>query len=665
MPRTADHLVPRLCRRPAGAAAARRSADAPVRPDKERSVLPQAIVVGLALAVLLVCAGHPLAHGLSAGRIVSFLSPQYRAALSLTVVVCLMFLLWLQQKRHSLASRRALTITLDTISQGVLMLDRRGRVAVANRRALDLLGVDERNPRRAWREAAKRARRLTGGQNAEVLPQQDDRGWFGSGVVFETIRDDGTVIEVHSYALSDGGVVHAYADVTEQRLADARIRYLAHHDALTGLANRAQLRRRLPDFLSSDPADPRCTAFLLIGLDGFKAINETLGHDAGDEILIEAARRLMGLVRDADFVARSGGDEFVVLLPGLLRPDDAVLVAERIIQRLSEPVSVDRQQLQVGACIGLAFHPRDALIPDILLKHADIALYAAKAQGRGSTCCFDAAMTEAVNERRALETGLGQALENGELAVHFQPIFAAGSLAILGFEALARWRHPVRGQVAPETFIHVAEDCGLINRLGLWVIEQACAAATRWRARCRVAVNVSAMQLRDGHLPQEVAAILARTGLPPELLEIEVTETVLADSNQTVMQTLTALKAMGVRIALDDFGTGYSSLSYLRRFSFDKIKIDKSFVQGQATDQGVRVILESILGMCRNLGLPVVGEGVETLQQLALLRQHGCTEVQGYLMARPMPMEAVEQYLRGQRRLDAAGAGHKSFDPAP
>jgi EAL domain-containing protein (putative c-di-GMP-specific phosphodiesterase class I) len=255
-------------------------------------------------------------------------------------------------------------------------------------------------------------------------------------------------------------------------------------------------------------------------------------------------------------------------------------------------------------------------------------------------------MTYAVNEHRLLESGLRRVLDNRELEVHYQPLFDCVSLEITGFEALARWRHPTRGYIPPDVFIRIAEECGLINRLGARVLEQACTTAAAWPAPCRIAVNVSTLQLRDGGLQDEVAAILTRTGLPAERLEIEVTESVMADDNKVVLETLHALKAMGVRIVLDDFGTGYSSLSYLRRFSFDKIKIDKAFVQGQANDRGVRVILESILGMCRNLGLRVVGEGVETRQQLAMLRAGDCAEVQGYLLGKPMQADAVELLIR-------------------
>jgi diguanylate cyclase (GGDEF)-like protein len=597
--------------------------------------------------------------GLDAGTVFrQYLSLRRRAVVSgvaATLAISLIGLLWLQQKRRSIESRRALTITLETISQGILMVDGRGNVPVINPRALELLGVSEGPSNAARRDAAVRAAGLAESDAATGMspdpfdagsstaqPRQDTR--------FETTCDDGRIMEVRTHALADGGFVHTYTDVTEQRLADARVRYLAHHDTLTGMANRVQMRQRIPEFLDSNAGPQLLTAFMMIDLDGFKGVNDTLGHDVGDELLVEVAHRLQGLVRDVDFVARLGGDEFVLLLPGLREPEAAMPLAQRVLQRLAEPAQVGDHRLRIGASIGVAFYPKDAQDGDALFKYADIALYAAKTAGRGTVRCFDVHMTHTVNEHRLLESGLRRALENGDLEVHFQPMFAGDSLALAGFEALARWKHPGRGYVSPEIFIRIAEDCGLINRLGRWVIEEACTAAAAWQPQCRIAVNVSPMQLRDGRLQDDIAAILQRTGLPARLLEIEVTENVMADNNQTVLGTLHALKAMGIHIALDDFGTGYSSLSYLRRFSFDKIKIDKSFVQGQSTDQGVRVILEAILGMCHNLGLAVVGEGVETQQQLAMLRLNRCTELQGYLLGKPMPSGAVEAFLQGNLR---------------
>ena len=575
---------------------------------------------------------------------------------AVTLAICLIGLLWLVQKRRSVASRRALTITLETISQGILMVDAHGRVPVVNSRALDLLELEDATSTAARKRAASRAAELAVGHMANGHATNGAHRLPVTGIVaagdadqvnrFDTVRADGTIIEVSSHALPDGGFVHTYTDVTDQRMADARVRYLAHYDTLTGLANRVQLRQCIREFIEQPSGESPLTAFVMIDLDGFKGVNDTLGHDVGDELLVVVARRLQALVREGDFVARLGGDEFIIVQPGLAHPEDATPLAQRVLQQLAEPAQVGDHQVRIGASIGIAFHPTDGLDGDALLKHADIALYCAKADGRGLFRTFDVQMTYAVNEHRLLESGLRRVLDNDELEVHFQPIFNCESLEVIGFEALARWRHPTRGYIPPDLFIRIAEECGLIGRLGALVLEQACTAAASWQPPCRLAVNVSILQLRDGGLQDEVAAILTRTGLPATLLEIEVTESVMADDNKVVMDTLHALKAMGVRIVLDDFGTGYSSLSYLRRFSFDKIKIDKAFVQGQANDRGVRVILESILGMCRNLGVPVVGEGVETRQQLAVLRAGDCAEVQGYLLGKPMPAALAAALLR-------------------
>ena len=386
------------------------------------------------------------------------------AGLFVTLAIGVIGVLWLQQKRRNVASRRALGVTLETISQGILMADPRGHVPVVNMRAMDLLGVADSTSPNARREALRRATAFAMEGSAGAIPSLPHRGGTARPALdnrFETVRDDGTVIEVRSHALASGGFVHTYTDVTEQRLADVRVRYLAHHDTLTGLANRTQLRQRLPDFLVDNEASGLLTGFMLIDLDGFKNINDTLGHDIGDELLVEVSRRLQGLVRQADFVARLGGDEFVVLLPGLRQAASAIPLAESVLQRLSEPAQIRDHRLRIGASIGLAFHPRDALDADTLFKHADIALYAAKGDGRGTFRCFDQDMRQTVHERRLLESGLRRALENNELTLHFQPLFSARSLQVTGFEALVRWRHPTRGYVSPEIFVRIAEECGL------------------------------------------------------------------------------------------------------------------------------------------------------------------------------------------------------------
>lgn len=571
---------------------------------------------------------------------------------AVSLAVCLIGFFWIRQKLRSLSSHRALAVTLDTISQGILMVDGQGRVPVINPRVLDLLGQPGETSAQTLDFVASRANALVASQIAN--PGAMSHGAREPGESsrqesrFETKLDNGTIIEVQTHALREGGFVQTYTDITEQRLAHAQVFHLAHHDTLTGLANRAALMRRIADIVDRESWAGDLTALVMIDLDGFKAVNDTMGHDAGDALLIEIAARLRGLVRGSDLVGRLGGDEFVLLLPNLRERDDIIPVAEQLLHRLAEPARILGQHIRVGASIGIAFHPKDGLDVDTWFKHADMALYSAKKGGRGIYRCFNEQLSQAVSEHHRLEGDLRRALDGGELEIHFQPKFNCKSLDIVGFEALARWRHPTRGYVSPAVFIRIAEDCGLIGRLGKWVLVEACACVAMWEPRYPVAVNVSVMQLRDDGLKDQIAEVLTTTGLPPQHLEIEVTESVLADDDQTVLDNLRAIKGLGIPIALDDFGTGYSSLSYLRRFPFDTVKIDRSFVQGQAEDPGMRVILEAILGMCHNLGLSTIGEGIETQAQLDVLRDLGCTEVQGYLLGRPMPRDQIQDFIRGR-----------------
>jgi diguanylate cyclase (GGDEF)-like protein len=572
---------------------------------------------------------------------------------AITLAVFLVGFFWVRQKRRSLASRRALAVTLDTISQGILMVDGQGSISVINPRVLDLLARPEDPPDSAMQHIVARARELAASQEAIAFTSQAPMLGPREEGCCETALDNGTIIEVRTHALQDSGFVQTYTDITEQRLAHAQVLHLAHHDPLTGLANRAALMQRLSAIVDQFAGSDGLSALVMIDLDRFKGVNDTFGHGAGDALLIEVAQRLRTIVRATDVAARLGGDEFVLLLPGLRQRNDVVMLAERVLRGLSEPVRIQGHDVRIGASLGIAFHPQDGRDADTWLKHADMALYNAKHGGRGVYRCFDQQLFQAVTDQHLLEIELRMALDGEGLEVHFQPKFACNALEITGFEALARWRHPSRGYISPAVFIRIAEDCGLIHRLGQWVLEHACECVAEWEPRYPVAVNVSVMQLRDNGLKDHIATVLRKTGLQPRNLEIEVTESVMADDDQVVLDNLRAIKAMGIKIALDDFGTGFSSLSYLRRFSFDKIKIDRSFVQGQADDPGVRVILEAILGMCHNLGLTTVGEGIETREQLDLLRNRGCTEVQGYLLGRPMPAKQIPAFIRGKLVLQA------------
>ena len=455
----------------------------------------------------------------------------------------------------------------------------------------------------------------------------------------ELIRADGTAqpVEVLRRPLAAAGrtMVLAVRDLSERRAAEQAIQHLAHHDALTGLPNRLLFRDRLGQAIAIAQRSGNGLALLSLDLDGFKAVNDMLGHQAGDRLLVQAAARLAAAVREMDTPARVGGDEFAVVQPLAAQPDAAATLAERLVAELGRPYEIDGQTVSVGASIGIALHPRDGLTPEELGQSADLALYRAKQDGRGVCRFFEPDMDRKLRERRALELDLRDAVARDEMALHYQPLLDAETMEIVGYEALLRWTHPARGAVSPTEFIPVAEECGLIGAIGRWVLDHACAEAASWPAALRIAVNLSPVQFRQADLAGMVAAILHRHGLDPSRLELEITEGVLIDDGDRALAILRRLKTLGVRIALDDFGTGYSSLSYLRRFPFDKIKIDKSFVQGLGEDEDAEAIVRSIIAMGRSLRLEVTAEGVETEDQLSRLQAERCSQVQGFLLGRP------------------------------
>ncbi len=444
--------------------------------------------------------------------------------------------------------------------------------------------------------------------------------------------------------LPSGGWVATHEDITERRRAEARIVYLAGHDQLTDLPNRVLLREKLEAVLAK-AAQGGSFAVHCLDLDRFKAVNDTLGHSMGDELLKQVAERLRNAVREDNVVARLGGDEFAVVQCELDRPEAASALANRIIEVIGEPYYIDGQRIVIGTSVGVALAPGDGLDPDQLLKNADLALYRAKEDGRGTVRFFERGMDARLQARRLFETELRAALGNGELEVYYQPVFNLAANEISGFEALLRWNHPVRGMVSPVEFIPVAEDTGLIIPIGEWVLRQACAEAAAWPAPLQVAVNLSAVQFKGRNLVGTVMSALAAAGLPPARLELEVTESVLLLESQATRATLHKLRELGVRIAMDDFGTGYSSLSYLRSFPFDKIKIDRSFIRDLSTKPGCTAIVHAIAELARSLGMATTAEGVETEEHLTLLRAEGCTEIQGYLISPPKPAENVPALL--------------------
>ena len=430
-------------------------------------------------------------------------------------------------------------------------------------------------------------------------------------------------------------------DVTERRQAEARIAYMAHHDALTDLPNRSMFHQHLIDALSRAKRERQSMAALWVDLDHFKAINDSFGHPTGDRLLQVAASRLRDCVGDAGFVARIGGDEFAVVLEHVSTPKAAGEAAERLIETLSAPYDCEGAEMVVGCSVGIAIYPGDGETADELLRNADMALYRAKADGRGGYHFFEPAMDQQVQKRRALERDLRKGLLRGEFELFYQPLIDLASDRVTAFEALLRWRQPERGMVSPAEFIPVAEETGLIVQLGEWVLQEACREAARWPAEVKIAVNLSPIQFRTRNLVSAVVNALARSGLVPERLELEITESVLLAENEMNLATLHQLRGLGVRISMDDFGTGYSSLGYLRSFPFDKIKIDRSFVSELAKSGDCLAIIRAISGLGRSLGVRTTAEGVETAAQLDLLRDEGCTEVQGFYFSAPRPASEV------------------------
>ena len=426
---------------------------------------------------------------------------------------------------------------------------------------------------------------------------------------------------------------------------NAHIFYMAHHDALTGLPNRLLFHERLAEALDARRRLGEGVALLCLDLDHFKQVNDTLGHPAGDMLLKGVGERLRGCVREGDVVARLGGDEFAVLQCGISQPGQVENLAQRIVRTLGAQYDLDGDHAVIGASVGIAIATPDLSTADTLLRSADLALYQAKENGRGAFCFFENAMNDRVRSRRALEFDLHEALARNQFEVVYQPLFHVRTQRVSGFEALLRWHHPERGLVSPRDFIPIAGELGLIVAIGKWVMARACIEATSWPKDVKVAVNLSPVQFRSIGLLKAVRSALEVSGLPAHRLELEITESALLQDNETVLETLHQLRALGVRIVLDDFGTGYSSLGYLRSFPFDKLKIDQSFVREMSRRADCRAIVTSVLNLAHELGMTTTAEGVETEEQLEQLRQTGCTEVQGFLFDRPRSAQDIRHWF--------------------
>jgi diguanylate cyclase (GGDEF)-like protein len=427
---------------------------------------------------------------------------------------------------------------------------------------------------------------------------------------------------------------------------------MAHHDALTGLPNRVLFRERLDEALDSS-RDGGNFYVLCLDLDHFKDVNDTLGHSVGDKLLRTVSERLSRIIGRSDTIARLGGDEFAIIQRNAVAAENIAL-ATGIIDLLRAPFEVDGHQVLVGVSIGIAVAPADGKDPDALLKAADMALYRAKTDGRGGYQFFEPEMDARMQARRALELDLRKALPNCELEVYYQPLVNLYKNCISGFEALLRWNHPERGMISPTIFIPLAEEIGLIGKIGAWVLKEACTEAATWPGDIRVAVNFSPAQFKSRSLILDITSALVASGLRPERLEVEITESVMLQDTDIVLDTLHQIHELGVRISMDDFGTGYSSLSYLRKFPFDKIKIDQSFIRDLSDKADSIAIIKAVATMSASLGMDTTAEGVETQDQLAMLRHEGCTEVQGYLFSKPLPGRQIPDLISsfaGDRRV--------------
>ena len=472
----------------------------------------------------------------------------------------------------------------------------------------------------------------------------------------ENITKDGKIIYCEWYntqlVATDGrviGVSSLAQDVTDQKLATERISYLAYHDDLTGLPNRSLFKDRLSQAFIGANQKERIVGIMLMDIDYFKVVNDTLGHAVGDLLLPAVAKRLTGCFRLSDTVARFGGDEFAVVLEDIAHVDEVVHMAQQVVDNFTEPFDILGHELFVTFSLGITLYPFDDGNVENLLRNADSAMYAAKAAGRNCYRFYAAAMTERVTQYLALQTGLRRALDKEEFFLHYQPQLEFESNRITGVEALVRWQDPDNGTISPAQFIPVAEETGLIVPIGEWVLRTACLQAKAWQEQglpcVRMAVNLSARQFKDPRFPRRVLEILNEIGLAPQYLELEITEGILVDGLESVSAVLQNIKQAGIMISLDDFGTGYSSLSYLKRFPIDKIKIDQSFVHDVLTDLNDASLVRAIIAMARALRLTVIAEGVETQGVCDFLRAEGCDEIQGYHIARPMPAERVADLI--------------------
>jgi diguanylate cyclase (GGDEF)-like protein len=579
------------------------------------------------------------------------------AALSTIVIAAMLSFFVRKLLEQHRAEKQRLDTAINNMSQGLLLYDSSERLIVCNRRYISMYGLspDVVKPGLCFRDLLlyrKKVGSFKGDVEAfisavrrNVATGRTTRNTFETG--------EGRLIQIVNQPLKNGWLA-THDDITERMRAEEQIRHLAHYDALTDLPNRALFHERLRQELAQATPE-RQLAVLYVDIDEFKSVNDSLGHMIGDELLKLVASRLGACIEGSDFVARLGGDEFAIVKTGVKDPADVADLATRALETIRAPYDCLGHQVTSDASIGIALAPQHGTDLDQILKNADMAMYAAKSAGRRTWRFFEPSMDAHVRARRRLETDLRKAVADEALEVYYQPCLGLQSDRITGCEALIRWRHPERGMISPAEFIPIAEDTGLINEIGEWVLAKACAEAATWPDSINLAVNVSPVQFRNGTLALKIVAALAASGLPAHRLELEITEAVLIRDDETALDILHRLRDIGVRIALDDFGTGYSSLSYLQRFPFDKIKIDRCFVNDLA-ETGGSSIVQAVVNIAAARHMTTTAEGVETERQQELLRGLGCTEMQGYLFSPPKPAEEVRRILLAHRSRPAAVA---------
>ena len=551
-----------------------------------------------------------------------------------------------------------LRIVLNNMTQGVLLFDSDARLIFCNHRYTEMYGLSPDVAKPGCHLHDLLNHRIELGSFSDDPDDYIDglnKGIAEGKTFSRTVSlPDGRVFSVLSKPIVGGGWLATHEDITERQRSDERIAHMARHDALTDLPNRVLLRERLDHELKRVKRG-ECLAVLCLDLDQFKSVNDALGHPVGDELLKLVSVRLRGCTREIDTVARLGGDEFAIIMTQMQQPTDAAALSKRIRDSVTRPYQIDGHQIATDISIGISVAPIDAETPDALLRNADMALYGAKADGRGTFRFFEPEMNTRMRARRELEMDLRNALAGKEFELHYQPLVNLQSNDVNAFEALLRWDHPTRGMVSPAEFIPIAEETGLIVPLGEWVLKTACDEAVNWPDHIKIAVNLSPAQLNNRNLLNMVKAALAESGMSAHKLQLEITETVLLQNTFSTLATLHELRRMGVQIALDDFGTGYSSLSYLRSFPFDKIKIDRSFIQDLSNGSEPLAIVHAVAGLAKCLNMTSTAEGVETQAQLEALQEIGCTEMQGYLFSRARPASEIRQFFT-QNSISKAGA---------